>query len=436
VKERAMAPDKFIALVDAWIAKGGQFHDPDKYAITTAAEVDAICRALDSQHIFAANSIHTPAFFYLTAYLHHAKTKVAVDAFRAKGLDRLRRIFNRLLDQPTIPEEKDFLLRDRYRASVFILQVLAAQKVPGDGSLIVRGARDRRLSGGSWSMVFEFMERGHSDTWNILEALRDPLPEDSCGDCYLYWSNKFAATGEMLPHPFATKEGIARLARYVSDSDIDDHYSVCWAVRALPFVDDGARSDLLDIADRHSDGRVRLEAAAVRAQTGSKLGAERLIGLCLDPRLANEAIARLETLGLSDRIPAQAREPGFQAMAEMCTWLSHPNENGRPPDEIAVYDTRALNWPPTGDRRQLWILKYRYEPDEWEPEGDEGVGLVGSTTFSLFFVTSAKMKPEEIYALHCCWELRMHGDPAAPKDISAEYGQKKLAEANPGFGTF
>lgn len=178
-----------------------------------------------------------------------------------------------------------------------------------------------------------------------------------------------------------------------------------------------------------------MEAAAVRAQTGSELGAERLVALCLDPRLANEAIVHLEKLGHSDRIPAQAREPGFQAMAEMCTWLSHPSENGRPPDEIAVYDTRVLNWPPTGDRRQLWILKYRYEPDEWDPEGDTGVGLVGSTTFSLFFVTSAEMNPEEIYALHCCWELQMMGDPAAPKEISAEYGRKKLASTNPEFDT-
>jgi hypothetical protein len=428
-----MTAEQFIAFVDAWIAKGGALRDPDRHFITTVAEVDAICRALDSEHIFAANSIHTPAYFSLAAYLHYPKTQAAADAVRAKGLDCLRRVYTDLLDQPTYPEEGDFVLRDRYKAAVFILQVLAAQKEPGDGSLIVRGARDRRLNDGTWSMVFEFMERGHPETGDILEALREPLPEGTCGDCYLYFSNKFADAGTLLPHPFATKEGIARLAHYISDPDAEDHYSVCWAVRALPFVDGTARSHLLDIADRHSDGRVRLEAAAVRVQAGSELGAERLIGLCLDPRLANEAIARLEELGLSDRIPAQAREPGFLAMAEMSTWLSHPSEHGRPPDEIAVYDTRVLNWPPTGDRRQLWILKYRYEPDEWGTEGDDGVGLVGSTTFALFFVTSAQMKPEEIYALHCCWELRVRGDPAAPKEISAEYGRNKLASMNPGF---
>ena len=78
-----MTPDEFIAFVDAWIAKGGEFRDPEKHNITTAAEVDAICRALDSVHIFAANCIHTPAFFCLAVYFHYAKTKAAIEAVRA-----------------------------------------------------------------------------------------------------------------------------------------------------------------------------------------------------------------------------------------------------------------------------------------------------------------------------------------------------------------
>jgi hypothetical protein len=94
----------------------------------------------------------------------------------------------------------------------------------------------------------------------------------------------------------------------------------------------------------------------------------------------------------------------------------------------------VLNWPPTGDRRRLWIFKYRYEPDAERDEAEEDVGLVGSITFSLFFVTSADMTPEEIYALHCCWELQTRGDPAAPKEISAAYGGRMIAEANRGFG--
>ena len=96
-----MTPKEFVALLDAWRVTGGEFRDPDRHLITTAAEVDAICRGLDSDHIFAANSVHTPAFFYLAAFFHYAKTAVAVDAVRTRGLDRLRQIFVELQDQPT-----------------------------------------------------------------------------------------------------------------------------------------------------------------------------------------------------------------------------------------------------------------------------------------------------------------------------------------------
>jgi hypothetical protein len=429
-----MTPKEFVALVDAWSATGGEFSGADRHVITTPDEVDAICRGLDSGHIFAANSIHTPAFFYLAAYFHYAKTEAAVDAVRSRGLNRLRRIFRDLLDQPTNFDERDRVLDERYESLVFILQVLAARKERGDGSLIIRGARDRRLNGGSWSMVFEFLERGHPDTSQIFEALRDPLPEGSCGACYLYWTNKFVSARAMSPHPFASDAGIARLVRFLSDPDRENYFDAKCAVAALPFVDAGARTKLLSVADQHPDGRVRLEAAAARARTGSELGVQRLAELCLDPRLADSAIEHLEKLGLAANIPAKAREPGFRAMAEMCTWLSDPSEHGRPPDEITEYDTRVLNWPPTGDRRQLWIFKYRYEPDADRDEAEEDVGLVGSITFSLFFVTSTDMKPEEIYALHCCWELQTRGDPTAPKEISASYGRKMIAKANRGFG--
>jgi hypothetical protein len=428
-----MAPEEFVAFVDAWSMNGGTFRDPDKHVITTVAEVDAVCHGLDSEHIFAGNSIHTPAFFYLAAHFHYAR-KDAVEAVRTKGLHRLRRILNDLLDQPTQFDEQDRVLSERYKSLVFILQVLTAQNVPGDGSLIIRGAHDHRLDDGSWSMVFEFIERGHPDASEILEALREPLPQGSCGMCYLYWMTKFASNGTMLPHPYASDVGIERLAGCLSDPDPDNYFDAKCAVAALPFVDVNTRSRLLDIADQHRDGRVRLEAAAVRGRTGSELGTRRLADLCLDARFADSAIEHLEKLGSAAHIPAAARDPGFRAMAEMCTWLSDPSENGRPPDEITEYDTRVLNWPPTGDRRRLWIFKYRYEPSaEWD-EAEEAVGLVGSITFALFFVTSADMAPEEISALHCCWEMQTQGHRGVPKEISAAYGRKMLTKANPSFG--
>jgi hypothetical protein len=295
----------------------------------------------------------------------------------------------------------------------------------------VTGGWPNRTCGPSFSII---LEKEHPEATDVFEALREPLPEAWAGVCYLEWANRAAEKQPLSQHPFNSKAGIARLAEYLIDPEPDSWVDASCAVAAVPFVDPAAREKLFDSADRHPSPQVRLDAAAARARTGSELGVQRLAELCLDPRLADSAIEHLEKLGLAANIPAKAREPGFRAMAEMCTWLSDPSEHGRPPDEITEYDTRVLNWPPTGDRRQLWIFKYRYEPDADRDEAEEDVGLVGSITFSLFFVTSTDMKPEEIYALHCCWELQTRGDPAAPKEISASYGRKMIAKANRGFG--
>jgi hypothetical protein len=54
------------------------------------------------------------------------------------------------------------------------------------------------------------------------------------------------------------------------------------------------------------------------------------------------------------------------------------------------------------------------------------VGLVGSVTFALLDETTAEMPAEDIYALHCCWELEMNKDPRAPQKRSVEAGRRLL----------
>ena len=109
---------------------------------------------------------------------------------------------------------------------------------------------------------------------------------------------------------------------------------------------------------------------------------------------------------------------------------------------VALHDTRVLYWPPTRDRRRLWIFRYRYDvppEDHLEATGhgcrDTGVGLVGSITFSLLGETRPDMCPEDIYALHCCWELEHRGDDRCPGDRSVEAGRQLLAQHQPGFSS-
>jgi hypothetical protein len=129
-----------------------------------------------------------------------------------------------------------------------------------------------------------------------------------------------------------------------------------------------------------------------------------------------------------DLISETARNPHFQAVAEMCAWLSQPDAYGEIPDEIEIFDYRSVKWAPTNDERPLWLMKYTYAADPSDPEdfAEIGIGLVGSETGVLFDETSPDQSPEEIYALHCCWELEQNGDERAPEVHSVDAGLKIL----------
>ena len=71
--------------------------------------------------------------------------------------------------------------------------------------------------------------------------------------------------------------------------------------------------------------------------------------------------------------------------------------SGRPPDDIVQVETRQLYWPPTRDKRQLWVFRYRY--DKEDGEADEGLGMVGSITWAMFNSNTAELSPEDVYGL-------------------------------------
>lgn len=154
--------------------------------------------------------------------------------------------------------------------------------------------------------------------------------------------------------------------------------------------------------------------------------------LCLDSRYSHTAQQYLKELGHPERIPGEAQRPESQAIAEMANWLAHPQEFGRAPDSIELFDTRELFWPPTNDRRRLSLVKYSFHGGAGR-EADSGIGMVGSVTFALFGEVTADLSPEDIYGLHCCWELEIKGDSRAPKKRTAQAGREILGRHNEGF---
>jgi hypothetical protein len=80
-----MTPKQFAIVLDEWSTKGGALPEsiPHDYAITTAEEANAVCRALPSNHIYAVGSIKTPALDKLLAFLQSVETQVCVRQVRA-----------------------------------------------------------------------------------------------------------------------------------------------------------------------------------------------------------------------------------------------------------------------------------------------------------------------------------------------------------------
>jgi hypothetical protein len=65
-----MTPKEFVTVLDEGRANGGALSEdiPHDYVITTAEEVNAICRVHSSGHMYVIDSIKLPALHRLLAF--------------------------------------------------------------------------------------------------------------------------------------------------------------------------------------------------------------------------------------------------------------------------------------------------------------------------------------------------------------------------------
>ena len=235
-----------------------------------------------------------------------------------------------------------------------------------------------------------------------------------------------AIKGREFLHPFDSERGVEQLREWPVNSK-PEHYSYAKsAAAAIPFLTAPRRSELFALAMDHPDPTVQLEGAWGSAKVGNIGGIRYLERACLDAATFTTASSYLKELNLADHIPA-ALDADFTAEASARTWLAHPQEMGRQPDQIALFDSRLIDWPPTNDRRALRLFKYRYISADRSKADDVGVVMVGgASTFALFSETTAQMSPEDVYALHCCWELQFIKDPRAPQKRAITEGRRLL----------
>jgi hypothetical protein len=351
--------------------------------------------------------------YHLTMVFQEEKEEAAREILVVQGLGELHRLAELALAVEPPPAH----------ALTMIAKMFAGYAYePG---LDVAAAIARRCSDEFWlSPAFQlFADEEHPLSAAFLDRLSDPLPDGFARVLTLDLANTLCRQGKSGLHPFNTVEGSEHLQAWLLDSDPENFSYAQSAAASLPFLDSDLRTRLASIAFDHLDPKVQMEAAWAVAYCGSESGLKILARFAEDPRQAATACTYLEELGKADYIPTAAQDPDFRAKAEMCEWLAHPSEFGATPDDIELIDTRELFWPPTDDERQLWLFRYCYK----KPDGDDvGVGMVGSITFALFGETTAELSPEDIYGLHCCWELETNEDQRAPKKRTAAAGRKIL----------
>jgi hypothetical protein len=382
----------------------------EDYSISTKADVRSLVTALKSLRSEHFTGKSQSAVTHLVSFLQKVESQEAFDLLLHDGIAPLHAIFH----DPRADDE----------LKMFLLKIFAMYHTKTGARLIVESARvplqpDNFL----WSVIFRCLRPDHPATMAVCLGLSDPLPEGFIGIAYLDLAN-LLATMKIIPrHPFDTPKGIERLRTFLIDSNPSQFSFAHSAAGALAVLEAKNREALLAIATGHPDTKVQMRAAWAQATLGNESGIQFLSRQCLDPRHSQSAWSYLEDLQRQDMIPIEAQRLDFRAMAEMCNWLSHPQEFGRPPDEIEQLDTRELNWPPTNDRRRLWLFKFSYKSIAPEKPTAAGVGLVGSITYFLKDETSPEMSPEDIYGLHCCWELETKKDGRAPKQRTAAAGR-------------
>ncbi|MCA3004822.1 MAG: hypothetical protein LW650_06605 [Planctomycetaceae bacterium] len=382
------------------------------------AQAFALLDALRAVPSPLTTSQQAEAFDDLTRHLNDVLKGRFGEAICDRAWDQLLRVVTRTYDAGKAERFTE--------AIMFALDVLSNSTSDAAVACIVRlGKANFSADHLYWLGALSAFGKGHQKANALFKALAKPLPEKFLAIALLEAANSAGRAGVLKSHPFNSPAGVRRLEAYLTSRSaymINDAMSACGAIR---FVAGPARKRLFGLAITHPKMLVRMEAASAGAQAGdasTKAAAvDILIERCLHRTTSVRAREYLEELGLRTRIPAEAMEPEFAAVASLFDHLSVGGA-GRSPTNVKLIDHRIIYWPPTNDTRPVWLLRFTHRIGGRRVQPIHSVGMVGSMTWSFMDEIRPSMKPEHIYGLHCCLELEMNGDKRAPAKGSGKAG--------------
>lgn len=396
--------------------------------VRRAAEARWICRQLCAAADFRTTSVDDfraiiSPLHVLLGLFHRPASMAAGKVLLLEGIPQLLNLYDDLLHGSEA--EKAVAMFDILEIFVFY------ESERGVERLIDAIRNDDFPEHDEWRGVFEQCADHDAVGVELCARLKDSLPAGRLAVYLLELANQLADRRLLAEHPFDSECGRSLLSDWLRAGE-DSWSDALHAADALLYLNPDARHALIGLALDHEGREIQMAGARAAASTGSPAALQTLARFCLDRLCSREACQYLEEFGRSDLIPEKALQPDFRAECDLCRWLAYPTQFGCEPDEIELFDTRELYWPPTSDRRRLWLFRYAYRGT---PEDDApiiGIGLSGSRNVALDSV-SPEMSPEEIYARHCFWELDDVGGPWSRGDRPEIAGREMLQRYNEDF---
>jgi hypothetical protein len=391
------------------MADGGdlseEIHALEDYSLKSKEDAEAVCDVLDQFSAKKPSDDDRSALHSLIGLFQDVEDRdcPAYEVMAEKGILLLVKITQDLLNagegEEENPDDEDLIL--------FALKIMAMYGT-SEGADMVLAAAQKPLNSDAymWSVILGQYTKGHPHAQRLYESLSDPLPTGFLAMALLDAVNSAKINGADFPHPFDSPEGYKQLESWLTDPD-ESHFSYAISTTAaLPFIIAPARDALLALAFDHPSSDVQIEAAWASAKLGGETGVKWLARSCCDVNLSDKAKRYLEELGREDAIPAEANDRDFAAKADFAQWLAHPNELGKAPDELEIVDHRELAWPPDRQVKPFWVIRYLLRDRTGLEKDDVDCGLVGSMTWCFFARNMHQRPPEDVYAIHCYWEMQ------------------------------
>lgn len=385
----------------------------DDLTISVRRDAEAVVNALATQTPQqliqrTKENDNNSAFYLLTSCFENCELEesAAYKVFQEKGIPELLKAYDAIIALNQVENEEDL---------IYALKIMAHFQSKEGAQRIVEATR-RPLAPDSywWNHIFSELTNVNPIGESTLRAIRAPLPDERIAAKLLSEANELMLTDSISDHPFDTPAGHKQLEEWLVQtppkSDLDEVYEengrALDATVALAFINSDDRERLLKTAMKNESKDIQLEAAWAAAKAKFKFGTEALAEFCKDVHYAAKAKDYLEELEKKDAIPEAALEPNFAAKAEFSRWLQHPNELADIPDELEIVDQRELPWPPSGEMKKVWLIRYTKKDTTGLEPDDVDIGMVGPMTWCFFYRNFTRRPIEDVYAIYAYFECK------------------------------